>query len=95
MTHGGRASLLDAVQGATPVLVMGVLTDPPDNAATFARRARSRAPCLRFCRSKADLLPYIESHVQAAFPSLFRTHTDHLPTSLTGRQVGLRAPQPN
>ncbi|WP_234386259.1 glycosyltransferase [Streptomyces lydicus] len=31
VTHGGRASLLDAVQGATPVLGMGVLADQPDN----------------------------------------------------------------
>ncbi|MFJ5948361.1 glycosyltransferase [Streptomyces noursei] len=38
VTHGGRASLLDAVQGATPVLAMGVLADQPDNAAAFARR---------------------------------------------------------
>ncbi|MGX8904161.1 hypothetical protein ACR820_02570 [Streptomyces netropsis] len=38
MTHGGRASLLDAVQGATPVLGVGVLADQPDNTAAFARR---------------------------------------------------------
>ncbi|WP_370417611.1 glycosyltransferase [Streptomyces sp. QH1-20] len=38
VTHGGRASLLDAVQGATPVLGMGVLADQPDNTAAFARR---------------------------------------------------------
>ncbi|MFF5125636.1 glycosyltransferase [Streptomyces syringium] len=37
VTHGGRASLLDAVQGATPVLGMGVLADQPDNTAAFAR----------------------------------------------------------
>ncbi len=43
VTHGGRASLLDAVQGATPVLVMGVLADQPDNAAAFARRGLGRA----------------------------------------------------
>nr|WP_236075989.1 hypothetical protein [Streptomyces coffeae] len=35
VTHGGRASLLDAVQGATPILVMGVLADQPDNAAAM------------------------------------------------------------
>ncbi|MFJ4577636.1 hypothetical protein ACIP4W_41125 [Streptomyces sp. NPDC088846] len=54
MTHGGRASLLDAVQGATPVLVMGVLADPPDTAAAFARRglgcALGAAPFL--CRRR-------------------------------------------
>ncbi|WP_432040338.1 glycosyltransferase [Streptomyces cucumeris] len=38
VTHGGRASLLDAVQGTTPVLVMGILADQPHNAAAFARR---------------------------------------------------------
>ncbi|MEV4868029.1 nucleotide disphospho-sugar-binding domain-containing protein [Streptomyces syringium] len=38
VTHGGRASLHDAVQGATPVLGMGVLADQPDNTAAFARR---------------------------------------------------------
>ncbi len=43
VTHGGRASLLDAVQGATPVLGMGVLADQPDNAAAFARRGLGRA----------------------------------------------------
>ncbi|MGA5134843.1 glycosyltransferase [Streptomyces olivoreticuli] len=43
VTHGGRASLLDAVQGTTPVLGMGVLADQPDNAAAFARRGLGRA----------------------------------------------------
>ncbi|MFF8912222.1 glycosyltransferase [Streptomyces sp. NPDC015032] len=43
VTHGGRASLLDAVQGATPVLVMGILADQPDNATAFARRDLGRA----------------------------------------------------
>ncbi|MFB7632570.1 glycosyltransferase [Streptomyces sp. NPDC056149] len=43
VTHGGRASLLDAVQGATPVLVMGVLADQPANAAAFVRRGLGRA----------------------------------------------------
>ncbi len=43
VTHGGRASLLDAVQGATPVLGMGVLADQPDNAAAFDRRGLGRA----------------------------------------------------
>ncbi|AEW99530.1 glycosyltransferase [Streptantibioticus cattleyicolor] len=43
VTHGGRASLLDAVQGATPVLGMGVLADQPDNTASFARRGLGRA----------------------------------------------------
>ncbi len=43
VTHGGRASLLDAVQGTTPVLGMGILADQPDNAATFARRGLGRA----------------------------------------------------
>ncbi|WP_244303907.1 glycosyltransferase [Streptomyces lydicus] len=43
VTHGGRASLLDAVQGATPVLGMGVLGDQPGNAAAFARRGLGRA----------------------------------------------------
>ncbi|MEU6479235.1 glycosyltransferase [Streptomyces sp. NPDC047017] len=38
VTHGGRASLLDAVESATPVLAMGVLGDQPDNAVAFARR---------------------------------------------------------
>ncbi|MFJ6382480.1 glycosyltransferase [Kitasatospora sp. NPDC092039] len=37
VTHGGRASLLDAVQGATPVLGLGVLADQPGNTAAFAR----------------------------------------------------------
>ncbi|WP_312018692.1 glycosyltransferase [Streptomyces sp. I05A-00742] len=43
VTHGGRASLLDAVQGSTPLLGMGVLLDQPANAATFARRGLGRA----------------------------------------------------
>ncbi|WP_229894224.1 glycosyltransferase [Streptomyces glebosus] len=43
VTHGGRASLLDAVQGATPVLGLGVLADQPDNAAAFARSGLGRA----------------------------------------------------
>ncbi|MFD7666810.1 glycosyltransferase [Streptomyces sp. NPDC059788] len=43
VTHGGRASLLDAVQGATPVLGMGVLADQPDNVAAFARLGLGRA----------------------------------------------------
>ncbi|WP_331750087.1 MULTISPECIES: hypothetical protein [unclassified Streptomyces] len=42
VTHGGRASLLDAVQGTTPLLVMGVLADQPDNAAAFPRRCLGR-----------------------------------------------------
>ncbi|MHA7961444.1 glycosyltransferase [Streptomyces sp. L500] len=43
VTHAGRASLLDAVQGTTPVLGMGVLADQPDNAGAFARRGLGRA----------------------------------------------------
>ncbi|MEU1818398.1 hypothetical protein ABZ543_24890 [Streptomyces roseifaciens] len=43
VTHAGRASLLDAVQGATPVLGMGALADQPDHAAAFARRGLGRA----------------------------------------------------
>lgn len=43
VTHGGRASLLDAVQGATPVLGLGVLADQPDNTAAFARSGLGRA----------------------------------------------------
>ncbi|MFE1767117.1 glycosyltransferase [Streptomyces angustmyceticus] len=43
VTHGGRASLLDAVQGATPVLGLGVLADQPDNTAAFSRRGLGRA----------------------------------------------------
>ncbi|MGW2227336.1 glycosyltransferase [Streptomyces formicae] len=43
VTHGGRASLLDAVQGATPVLGLGVLGDQPDNTAAFARLGLGRA----------------------------------------------------
>lgn len=43
VTHGGRASLLDAVQGTTAVLGMGVLADQPDNAAAFARIGLGRA----------------------------------------------------
>ncbi|MFJ9469116.1 glycosyltransferase [Streptomyces caniferus] len=43
VTHGGRASLLDAVQGATPVLGLGVLADQPDNAAAFSRSGLGRA----------------------------------------------------
>lgn len=43
VTHGGRASLLDAVQGATPVLGMGVLADQPDNTVAFARRGLGSA----------------------------------------------------
>ncbi|MGA5566284.1 glycosyltransferase [Streptomyces platensis] len=42
VTHGGRASLLDAVQGATPVLGLGILADQPDNAAAFSRRGLGR-----------------------------------------------------
>ncbi|MFI2257820.1 glycosyltransferase [Streptomyces tubercidicus] len=43
VTHGGRASLLDAVQGSTPVLGLGVLADQPDNTAAFARSGLGRA----------------------------------------------------
>ncbi|MFH8347752.1 glycosyltransferase [Streptomyces sp. NPDC018045] len=43
VTHGGRASLLDAVQGTTPVLGMGILGDQPDNADAFAGRGLGRA----------------------------------------------------
>ncbi|MFI8458106.1 glycosyltransferase [Kitasatospora sp. NPDC085464] len=43
VTHGGRASLLDAVQGATPFLGMGVLADQPGNTAAFTRRGLGRA----------------------------------------------------
>ncbi|MFI5519887.1 glycosyltransferase [Streptomyces platensis] len=43
VTHGGRASLLDAVQGATPVLGLGILADQPDNTAAFSRRGLGRA----------------------------------------------------
>lgn len=43
VTHAGRASLLDAVQSATPVLAMGVLGDQPANASAFARRGLGRA----------------------------------------------------
>ncbi|CAM5235678.1 macrolide-inactivating glycosyltransferase [Streptomyces spiroverticillatus] len=43
VTHGGRASLLDAVQGSTPVLVLGLLADQPDNAAAFAGLGLGRA----------------------------------------------------
>ncbi|MEV5594562.1 nucleotide disphospho-sugar-binding domain-containing protein [Streptomyces sp. NPDC052496] len=43
VTHGGRASLLDAVQAATPVLGLGILADQPGNAAAFARRGLGRA----------------------------------------------------
>lgn len=43
VTHGGRASLLDAVQGATPVLGLGVLADQPANAAAFSRSGLGRA----------------------------------------------------
>ncbi|MCA6096680.1 glycosyltransferase, partial [Streptomyces sp. SCA3-4] len=52
VTHGGRASLLDAVQGATPVLAMGVLVDQPDNAAAFARRGLGRALDLTTTRAE-------------------------------------------
>ncbi|MGW7579231.1 glycosyltransferase [Streptomyces sp. NPDC054765] len=43
VTHGGRASLLDAVQGTTPVLGMGIVADQPDNATAFARRGLGHA----------------------------------------------------
>ncbi|WP_432093279.1 glycosyltransferase [Streptomyces sp. bgisy100] len=43
VTHGGRASLLDAVQGTTPVLGLGVLADQPDNTAAFTRSGLGRA----------------------------------------------------
>ncbi|MGH4029177.1 glycosyltransferase [Actinomycetota bacterium Odt1-20B] len=43
VTHGGRASLLDAVQATTPVLTLGVLADQPANAEAFARRGLGRA----------------------------------------------------
>lgn len=50
VTHGGRASLLDAVQGTTPLLVMGVLADQPDNAAAFPGVASgARWVRRRFC----------------------------------------------
>ncbi|MFJ2767242.1 glycosyltransferase [Streptomyces sp. NPDC087300] len=43
VTHGGRASLLDAVQGGTPVLGLGLLADQPANTAAFARLGLGRA----------------------------------------------------
>ncbi|MGA4837681.1 hypothetical protein [Streptomyces sp. G45] len=43
VTHGGRASPLDAVQGATPILGLRVLADQPENVAAFARRGLGRA----------------------------------------------------
>ncbi|WP_237773264.1 glycosyltransferase [Streptomyces luteocolor] len=43
VTHGGRASLLDAVQATTPVLGMGILADQPGNVDAFARRGLGRA----------------------------------------------------
>ncbi|MFH9424281.1 glycosyltransferase [Streptomyces sp. NPDC017529] len=43
VTHGGRASLLDSVQGATPVLGMGILADQPANTAAFAQHGLGRA----------------------------------------------------
>ncbi|MFF8830849.1 glycosyltransferase [Streptomyces sp. NPDC015131] len=43
VTHAGRASLLDAVQAATPVLSMGVLADQPGNAAAFSGRGLGRS----------------------------------------------------
>ncbi|MFD9789772.1 glycosyltransferase [Streptomyces sp. NPDC059070] len=43
VTHAGRGSLLDAVQGGTPVLAMGVLGDQPGNAAAFARLGLGQA----------------------------------------------------
>ncbi|MFE4359687.1 glycosyltransferase [Kitasatospora sp. NPDC056800] len=36
VTHGGRASLLDAVQATTPVLGLGVVADQPGNTTAFA-----------------------------------------------------------
>ncbi|MFH9353126.1 glycosyltransferase [Kitasatospora sp. NPDC017646] len=52
VTHGGRASLLDAVQGATPVLGMGVLADQPHNTAAFARQGIGRALDLTATRAE-------------------------------------------
>ncbi len=43
VTHGGRASLLDSVQGTTPVLGMGILADRPGNTAAFAQRGLGRS----------------------------------------------------
>ncbi|MFF4923545.1 glycosyltransferase [Kitasatospora sp. NPDC001261] len=43
VTHGGRASLLDAVQAATPVLGLGVLADQPGNTTAFAGHGLGRA----------------------------------------------------
>lgn len=57
VTHAGRASLLDTVQGATPVLGMGILGDQPDNAAAFARRGLGRAlDCTATCGEIADAM---------------------------------------
>ncbi|MFB7600370.1 glycosyltransferase [Streptomyces sp. NPDC056160] len=52
VTHGGRASLLDAVEGGTPFLGMGVLGDQPDNVVAFARRGLGLALDLRAPREK-------------------------------------------
>ncbi|MFE7638099.1 hypothetical protein ACFU7Z_29055 [Kitasatospora sp. NPDC057518] len=43
VTHGGRASLLDAVQATTPVLGLGVLADQPGNTTAFAGHGLGRA----------------------------------------------------
>ncbi|MEU2791647.1 glycosyltransferase [Streptomyces sp. NPDC007100] len=61
VTHGGRASLLDSVQGKTPVLGMGILADQPGNTAAFAERGLGRALELTAARDEiadamADLL---------------------------------------
>ncbi|WP_235469324.1 glycosyltransferase [Streptomyces platensis] len=73
VTHGGRASLLDAVQGATPVLGMGVLADQPGNVAGFARRGLGRTLELTATRGEiADAMtailgnPRYEAAVTAA-----------------------------
>ncbi|MFF9479074.1 glycosyltransferase [Streptomyces sp. NPDC014733] len=52
VTHGGRASLLDAVQGATPVLGMGILADQPANTAAFARLGLGRSLPLTAARTE-------------------------------------------
>ncbi|MGW3178842.1 glycosyltransferase [Kitasatospora sp. NPDC001119] len=43
VTHGGRASLLDAVQATTPVLGLGVVADQPGNTTAFAGHGLGRA----------------------------------------------------
>ncbi|MFF0745555.1 glycosyltransferase [Streptomyces sp. NPDC004111] len=75
VTHGGRASLLDAVQGATPVLALGILADQPDNADAFARLGLGRALDVR--ASRPEIADAVRAVLDAPRPREAMTAARH------------------